>query len=491
MVKTPSPFFHSLHLITSRRFFPAGDLLSSHPARVLILSLLLWASAGLSAFSQEIEISGVENYALNRPGIVMVRTEYTANVYVNSMKMDSRAFNTLLDSIQHLDHGGGVLAEQKLDIVLREMNNRPARFFQTTFTYIKQPEQITATGTGFFVTEDGFVATNCHLIDRDDAYIRRQFILTAFQQITDASIAALETSWATHFTEQQRSLLYNTYASVYSRLFSMILYDLKKNIYVVYRSDSRSKGSDTVKKLATIILKGQQMPGKDIAILKIAAGREMPVLSISDARLPRVGDQLFVYGYPAPVTNNDFVSAESAIEPTLTTGIVSAVKKSVGGWPLIQMDANINHGSSGGPVCNEKGEVIGLTTFGSIENTGGLAAGLNFAIPVSILSEYLDSAGITPHLSRSAQVFAEALAFYNQGHYATALKKFEEVQQLNSHYPGIYNYMADCQDNIKKGKGRKTGAVEHMLLIASILLLLAGAVMALKLYRSAARDRAA
>ena len=173
----------------------------------------------LHAGAQDFRLSGVSNYALNRPGIVMVRTEYTANVYVNSMKMDEKAFNSLLDSIQKLDHGGGVMPGQKLDIVLREMNNRPARFFQTTFDYIKQPEQITASGTGFFITGDGYVATNCHLIDRDDAFIRRQFILTAFRQITEASIAALESSWATRFTDQQRSLLYDTYASVYSRLF--------------------------------------------------------------------------------------------------------------------------------------------------------------------------------------------------------------------------------------------------------------------------------
>jgi len=265
------------------------------------------------------------------------------------MKMNNRAFNTLLDSIQHLDQAGGVSAEQKLDIVLREMNNHPTRFFQNTFDYIKQPEQITAIGTGFFLTGDGYVATNCHLIDRDNAFIRRQFILTAFQQITDASIAALQSSWATTFNEQQRSLLYNTYASVYSRLFSMILYDLKKNIYVVYRSDQEDKGPGTEKKPATVVAKGQPMPGKDIAILKIEAGGEMPVLSVAGNSLPRVGEQLFVYGYPGPVTNNDFLAEESAIEPTLTTGIVSAVKKSVGGWPLIQMDANINHGSSGGP----------------------------------------------------------------------------------------------------------------------------------------------
>jgi S1-C subfamily serine protease len=431
------------------------------------------------------KLSGVENYALNRPGIVMIRTEYSANVYVNSMKMDSKAFNALLDSIQNLDHGGGVTAEQKLDIVLREMNLRPERFFQTTFNYIKQPEQITASGTGFFITGDGYVATNCHLIDREESFIRRQFILSAFHQITDASIAALESSWATHFTEQQHSLLYNTYASVYSRLFSMILYDLKKNIYVVYRSDNSDHHTDTVKRLASIVKKGQPMPGKDIAILKIVTSEEMPVLTLTRSGLPQVGEQLFVYGYPGPVTNNDFVSAASAIEPTLTTGIVSAIKRSVGGWPLVQMDANISHGSSGGPVCNEKGEVIGLTTFGSLENTGGLAAGLNFAVPVAILDEYLDSAGVTPATSRASRLFAQALTAWHQQRYQSALDTFEEVQLYNSHYPGLFSYIADCRGNIRNGRGGGIAPITRLLFIASLLLLGLGLLAVIRIRRSA------
>jgi serine protease Do len=437
-----------------------------------ILFLLLIA---LPVVAQEPHLSAVSNYALNRPGVVMIRTEYTANVYVNSMKMDDRAFNALLDSIQRLDHGGGVMPEQKLDMVLREMNNRPERYFKTTFDYIKQPEQITASGSGFFVTSNGYVATNCHLIERDENFIRRQFILAAFRQISEASIAALENAWATRFTEQQRSLLYNTYASVYSRLFSMILYDVKRNIYVVYRSDRGGRGSDTVKKPATVVVQGQSMPGKDIAILKIQVPAEMPMLTLAPAELPQVGQQLYVYGYPGPVTNNDFVSAESAIEPTLTTGIISAIKKSVGGWPLIQMDANINHGSSGGPVCNDKGEVVGLTTFGSLENTGGLAAGLNFAVPVSILDEFLDSAGIRPVPSSVTRFFADALSFYEAHQYRNALHLFEKVGRLNPQYPGINTYIADCTRKID-GKGNKLSSIERLLIIFCLIGLLIAAI---------------
>jgi hypothetical protein len=255
----------------------------------------------------------------------------------------------------------------------------------------------------------------------------------------------------------------------------MILYDVKRNIYVVYRSDSGNRRSDTVKKLARVVVQGQPMPGKDVAILKIQVPAEMPMLSLAPPELPQVGQQLYVYGYPGPVTNNDFVSAESAIEPTLTTGIISAIKKSVGGWPLIQMDANINHGSSGGPVCNDKGEVIGLTTFGSLENTGGLAAGLNFAVPVSILDEYLDSAGIKPVPSAITRLFADALGFYEAHQYRSALHLFERVGRLNPQYPGINTYIADCTRKID-GKGDRLGPIERLLIIFIFIGLLIAAI---------------
>jgi S1-C subfamily serine protease len=443
--------------------------------RVFFTVMAVAVFTGGQAMGQR--LSGVENYSMNRPGVVMVRTEFTANVYVNRMKMDDRAFNFLLDSIQRLDTSGAIASEQKLDIVLKEMNNNPGRYFKTTFDYIKQEEEITSTGTGFFITGDGYVATNCHLIERENAFIRRQFILSAFRQITEANISALEGAWATSFTEQQRNLLYNTYASVYSRLFSMELYDLKKNIFVVFRSDRDGKGSVSKKEPANVVVKGLPMPGKDIAILKIDGGTNRPTLRIASEELPRVGEQLYVYGYPGPATNNDFVSAESALEPTLTTGIVSAIKNSVGGWPVIQMDANINHGSSGGPVCNEKGEVVGLTTFGSIENTGGLAAGLNFAIPVAILNEYLDTADITPAMSKASRLFGEGLFFFGKEHYQSALKKFEEVQRLDSAYPSLDDYVHKSRSLIGAGHNRGTGPVEHILFSLLLLGLLAAVIL--------------
>jgi S1-C subfamily serine protease len=438
---------------------------------LLALNLFVF-SCSIPAKTQK--LTAVQNYGINRPGVVMVRTVFSADVYVNNMRLDSHNFNSLLDSLQKIDSSGAIYTpEQKLDIVLTQISNHPNRFFKATQDYIKQPEEITSSGTGFLVTGDGYVATNCHLIDRDKAFIRRQFILSAFQQITEANISAFENAWATRFSDQQRTLLYNTYASVYARLFSMALYDLKKDIFIEYGADSTNGASLAVKKIAHVVIKGQPMPGKDIAILKIDGDSTLPTLKIAKDELPKVGEQLYVYGFPGPVTNNNYVSSESAIEPTLTTGIVSARKKSVEGWPLIQMDANINRGSSGGPVCNEKGEVVGLTTFGSLENSGGLAAGLNFAIPVSILEEYLDSAGVLAIPSGVSVVFGDGVIFYDREYYKEALRKFQEVKEMNKHFPGLTKYISDSEKELRQNDERKASMIRYDLLIFGLLLVIA------------------
>src|SRR5580765_2304242 len=181
-----------------------------------LAGLFFLTVSSLSIYAQQ--LTAVQNYGVNRPGVVMVRTVFSADVYVNKIKLDARHFDQLVDSIQKVDSSGIIYtAEQKLDIVLKEINNHPNRFFKASLDYIKEPQEITSSGTGFVVTGDGYVATNCHLIDRDNAFIRRQFFLSAFQQITEANISALENAWATRFSEQQKSILYNTYASVYAR----------------------------------------------------------------------------------------------------------------------------------------------------------------------------------------------------------------------------------------------------------------------------------
>ena len=103
---------------------------------------------------------------------------------------------------------------------------------------------------------------------------------------------------------------------------------------------------------------------EDLALLSVV-GVEAPPLSL-DSRGVAVGDDIYVIGNP------------EGLEATLSQGIISGIRQ-IGGKRYLQITAPISHGSSGGPVLNRSGEVIGVTV-------GALRQGqsLNFALPVSI-----------------------------------------------------------------------------------------------------------
>lgn len=143
----------------------------------------------------------------------------------------------------------------------------------------------------------------------------------------------------------------------------------------------------------------------DIAIVKIEA-RNLKPLKWGKIEEVHVGDQVFAVGSPGGA--NDIVSN---LKNTMTSGIVSGLNRSFGVIPLalaiqlagqlpgtipslahndlIQMDVAINHGNSGGPLFNAKGEVIGVNTLG--ETSEG-QQGLNFAVPVNVVQRVADDA---------------------------------------------------------------------------------------------------
>ncbi len=398
-----------------------------------------------------------QNYARNSPGVVMVQAVFSATVYVNKVEINKRVFDRLVDSVKKLDTSGKILSpEQKLDIVVKALYRSPLRFFSASEEYFRQAHRVQSTGTGFLITDDGYIITNCHIVDKDSAFIRNKFILETFQEVTRANISSLQSSWAMTLSGQQREMLYNAYGLIYSQLSSMILFDLKKEIFVLYRNDMENGETSTASQPARVIVKGQPMPGKDVAVLKIDEVVNMPCLVFNNDSLARIGTPVLVLGFPEPVTSNTFLSSDAAIEPTLTAGIISAIKKSIGGWPVIQMDAAISHGSSGSPVCNDKGEVIALATFGSIDQGGSaLASGFNFAIPVSVINEFIEAADVQPAIGKATHYFNEGISLFYQQFYRKALERFDRVKNMNENYPQLYFYMKQCKQKIDRGADRQ------------------------------------
>ena len=154
-------------------------------------------------------------------------------------------------------------------------------------------------------------------------------------------------------------------------------------------------------------LVGQKTKYDIKGISAIDAKRDLVILNISDATAPaislgasdavEVGETIFAVGNPR------------GLEGTFSEGIVSSIRD-VGTDKLIQITAPISPGSSGGPVLNSKGEVVGVAvaTFHGGQN-------LNFAIPVNYLEDLIAKISVAKPLSNEHTRESEASIFSNLG----------------------------------------------------------------------------
>jgi putative serine protease PepD len=116
----------------------------------------------------------------------------------------------------------------------------------------------------------------------------------------------------------------------------------------------------------------------DVAVLKVnAPASELSPLSLADSSTVAVGDGVVAIGDPF------------GLDDTVTSGIVSAIDREIqapDNSPIdgvIQTDAAINHGNSGGPLFDLAGKVIGVTA--QIESDSGGSDGVGFAIPSNLV----------------------------------------------------------------------------------------------------------
>ncbi|HEX7021498.1 MAG TPA: trypsin-like peptidase domain-containing protein, partial [Trueperaceae bacterium] len=124
-------------------------------------------------------------------------------------------------------------------------------------------------------------------------------------------------------------------------------------------------------------------PHNDIALLQVDAPKDLLVpVTLGNSSNLAVGQRAIAIGNPF-----------GQFERTLTTGVVSALDRTLQSPDgntisgIIQTDADINRGNSGGPLLDSSGRVIGMTT--AIFSPTGTNAGLGFAVPVDTISRVL------------------------------------------------------------------------------------------------------
>ena len=153
-------------------------------------------------------------------------------------------------------------------------------------------------------------------------------------------------------------------------------------------------------------------PSNDLAIIKISAN--LPALTLGDSDQIRVGESVIAIG-----------TALGEFRHTVTTGVVSGLGRGVEATDglgqviesledVIQTDAAINSGNSGGPLINSRGEVIGVNV--AVATSG---QNISFALPINIVKTSLQNFNQTGQFDRpffgvTYRVISESAALLNQ-----------------------------------------------------------------------------
>jgi serine protease Do len=160
----------------------------------------------------------------------------------------------------------------------------------------------------------------------------------------------------------------------------------------------------------------------DLALLRIAVDTPFPAASLGDSDGVQVGDWVLAVGHPF------------GLGTTVTAGLVSRRNSSLT-YPsglrytgLIQTDASINEGSSGGPLVSTAGEVIGINT--AIYSPTGTFSGAGFAIPSNRVREFVS------RFLPSGTAGASAVAASGAGEWGVVFTDLTPAVSANLAYPG-------------------------------------------------------
>ncbi len=209
------------------------------------------------------------------------------------------------------------------------------------------------------------------------------------------------------------------------------------------------------------LLDGKKFPVKgviaidgegDLAMLQVDIPPQF-VRPLQIARsVPQEGESIVVIGNPF------------GLEGSVSNGIVSAVREIAGYGKIIQITAPISPGSSGSPVVNMNGQVIGIATLQAAEGQS-----LNFAVPaerifqlrVNDVQTFNSLAAETQKNKRAAaeRLYSQGVAQLSRDDYARALPFFEKAVEIDNNYPEAwyqagfaYGNLGRHSDSLKASK---------------------------------------
>jgi serine protease Do len=315
-------------------------------------------------------------------------------------------------------------------------------------------------GSGFVVHPDGFILTNGHVV----APTRERNALEE-ELRRNGAIAAL----VRHFSLDALRRLHDS-TSLERYVAALAAAGELANVRIVNQVELSN--GETLPYRVRRYSPALHELGSDLAVIQVGRGN-LPSLLLGSSESARVGESIWSVGYPAVASSSDdviggWLSRESDLEATFNPGIITALKRNVNDAPVLQSNVAIYRGNSGGPAVNQRGEVIGISTWGHTS-----AEQIKFLVPIDVAKQMLAEAGIPTGVSGEFDThYRAALDAAQGGNWRTAKAELVQAVRFFPGSPDVTRLTGDVERAIQAMPSRRLGPLPLAIAAGVVLMVI-------------------
>ncbi|CAN5624092.1 hypothetical protein BH23PAT2_BH23PAT2_08510 [soil metagenome] len=360
------------------------------------------------------------------------------------------------------------------------------------------------TGSGFLVSNDGYIATNGHVVvyEPEDALVNAllndPFQLSAFLN----DVVGLSAPQINQLRSQPEEL-----AAVISKIYELpegsVVFQEKTEVILASLGDTPllpknqeevnalfSFRNTTDVKLAKLIdydysgkdqlniLSGntEGFTQSDVALLKITTANA-PLISLAQPSDISQGQAITLLGFPSDAENELVDTSELSV--SVTNGTISSIRTAIGGnGRLFQTDTDASQGNSGGPAVNQSGEAVGLLTYRFKDDLTQNAA-KSYVRDINDFRRIVRDRGLTLDINSTVQQqWSIGLQLFSQSKFSAALPHFEKVKSLYPAHRLADTYIKAATKQIQAGRDvQDTPLIAYVGLITGIATVVGAVVL--------------
>jgi S1-C subfamily serine protease len=352
-------------------------------------------------------------------------------------------------------------------------------------------------GSGFAVNSDGHIVTNAHVVSEQT--VRRELVTKVVATLFLQKYVALSAVDQAKIDKTGEEAMGKFLKQTVKTVLEKSSFTLERKIVVLNPASSKEVFTELFDDgfVAEVVKVNDNFADddKDIAIIKIDQAN-IPAVALGDSASLSVGKKAYVFGFPATAE----LGGKNFLQSTFTGGVVSAIKDSPNkDFKIYQTDAKVSQGSSGGPLLNGSGEVVGVVTYQTGDASQASGDNFAFAIPVELVKEFLTDAGIASDAGAFRTHFQVGLKLLGEKRCKKALAEFRlSSEGVNANFPvsaNLETYQNQCNQLIAAGKSidskwdeiidwlRSVGWLAWVVILGGLAAIVALAYLVMWLYK--------